>query len=328
MKNDKDHIYWGIVGCGDVAENKSGPAFQKCRHSSLLAVMRRNSTKAKEFAHRHQVPLWYDDALELLKNDDINAVYIATPPSSHLEFTLKALRAGKHVYLEKPMVLNHREASILTNAERMSKNKVVIAHYRRYLPMYLKVKELIDTKAIGDIKLVDIKFLKSHSKSNDSGWRLDESISGGGFFHDLAPHQIDLLYYFFGKFKSSCGFSANQGNRYGACDTVNGIISFENDIQFRGIWQFDAPLHMEEDNCIIYGSKGTISFPFYGNILNVTMNKSSSSTYKFKNPKHVQQPLIQETINYFLDKRENPCSVYDGTVVAAILDNFTNHMNS
>ncbi len=326
MEKDKDHIFWGIIGCGDVAENKSGPAFQKSKHSSLLAVMRRNSTKAKEFAHRHEVPLWYDDASELLKNDDINAVYIATPPSSHLELALRALRAGKHVYLEKPMVLGKKEALILTQAVSNGKNKLVVAHYRRHLPLYLKVKELVNSRAIGDISFVDIKFLKSHKANKDYNWRLNASISGGGLFHDLAPHQIDLLLYLFGDYKEISGFASNQGKKHKANDIVNGIIGFKNGIQFRGIWHFDAPDELEEDNCIIYGSKGTISFSFYGDVLKTKVN-NNTSTYHFKNPEYVQQPLIQEAINYFLDKRTNPCGVNDGVIVTTIMENFTNGLN-
>tara|TARA_R110002094_G_scaffold193793_1_gene167357 strand:+ start:26 stop:541 length:516 start_codon:yes stop_codon:yes gene_type:complete len=153
-------VVWGIIGCGDVAEVKSGPAFQKCENSELLAVMRRNGDLAQDFAKRHNVPLWYDDADKLLANPDINAVYIATPPSTHLEYALKTLKAGKDVYLEKPMVLSKEEATTLGNAANGSKHKLVVAHYRRFLPMYIQVKDLLDSHAIGDIKFVDLRFLR------------------------------------------------------------------------------------------------------------------------------------------------------------------------
>jgi predicted dehydrogenase len=186
-------INWGIIGCGDVAEVKSGPAFHNCRDSKLLAVMRRNGDLAKDFAERHQVPLWYDDADKLLENTDINAVYIATPPSTHLEFALKALRSGKDVYLEKPMVLSNKEASVLKNAVNKSKQKLVMAHYRRFLPIYLKVKDLVDENAIGAIKFIDLRFLQPFNFNSNATWRLDKKVSGGGYFHDIAPHQIDLM---------------------------------------------------------------------------------------------------------------------------------------
>ncbi|NNF33252.1 MAG: Gfo/Idh/MocA family oxidoreductase [Saprospiraceae bacterium] len=327
MKQKEKHIAWGIIGCGDVAEVKSGPAFQNCDQSELVAVMRRNGEKAKDFAERHKVPLWYDDASLLLKNDDINAVYVATPPSTHLEYALKSLEVGKDVYLEKPMVLNEDEALVLKEAVNQSKNKLVVAHYRRHLPMYLKVKELVDSNAIGQIEYVDIKYLIEHDKNINSNWRIDPSVSGGGLFHDLAPHQLDLMYYFFGDYKQVAGFATSHEEEYQMSDSVNGIIGFKNGIQFRGIWNFNVPEYIAEDNCTIHGSKGTIQFPFYGSQLKWTVG-SETTTNNFKNPVNIQQPLIQETVNYFLDLRTNPCSVEEGLVVTSIMDKFTHNINT
>ena len=155
VKMQEKTIVWGIIGCGEVAEVKSGPAFQKTNNSELIAVMRRDALKAEDFASRHHVPFWYSEASELLKNEKINAVYIATPPSTHLEYALQALKAGKDVYLEKPMVVSADEAVILSQAVQEHSNKLVVAHYRRYLPAFLKVKELLDEKAIGDIRFIE-----------------------------------------------------------------------------------------------------------------------------------------------------------------------------
>ena len=79
-------VKWGIIGCGDVTEVKSGPAFNKVKNSSLVAVMRRDGEKARDYAHRHNVPKWYSDAEALINDPDVNAVYVATPPSSHVSF--------------------------------------------------------------------------------------------------------------------------------------------------------------------------------------------------------------------------------------------------
>ena len=134
-------INWGIIGCGDVAEVKSGPAFQKTVNSELLGVMRRNREKAKDFALRHQVPISTDKAEELLCHDEINSIYIATPPSTHLDYALEALAAGKNVYLEKPMTLTSIEAEKIVKAVKKSKGKLTVAHYRRELPAFKKVKK-------------------------------------------------------------------------------------------------------------------------------------------------------------------------------------------
>ena len=315
-------INWGIIGCGDVAEVKSGPAFHNCRDSKLLAVMRRNGDLAKDFAERHQVPLWYDDADKLLENTDINAVYIATPPSTHLEFALKALRSGKDVYLEKPMVLSNKEASVLKNAVNKSKQKLVMAHYRRFLPIYLKVKDLVDENAIGAVKFIDLRFLQPFNFNSNATWRLDKKVSGGGYFHDIAPHQIDLIYHLCGEYISAKGIAVNQSKINKVDDTVNGIINFKNCIQFRGMWSFAIPEYLEEDRCVIYGEHGTIEFSFYEE--NLMLNsKGKQKSFEFKNPINIQEPMIQETVNYFLGKRNNPCPVEDGELVVNIMEEFT-----
>jgi len=322
MKSENKHISWGIIGCGDVAEVKSGPAFQKADHSKLLAVMRRDTAKAEDFAKRHGVPFWYDNASEIVSNENIDAVYVATPPSSHLEYALLALKAGKHVYLEKPMVLTLQESDVLIRAVNASAGKLVVAHYRRFLPMYTHVKKLIDQKEIGDIKFVDIRFLKKEAPISEVNWRLTNSISGGGLFHDLAPHQLDLMYYFFGDYNQAYGFSQNQKGKHDVPDIVNGIIDFENGMQFRGIWNFNAPDHLVEDDCTIYGSLGAISFSFYGNEVKVTTEYGDRIEH-FQQPVNIQLPLIQEAVNYFQDKGSNPCSVDDGRIVMALIHAFT-----
>ena len=131
-------INWGIIGCGDVTEIKSGPAFNKVNNSSLVAVMRRDTEKAKDYARRHNIPRWYDDANRLINDPGVNAVYIATPPSSHEEYALAAIHAGKPVYLEKPMALNYQSAVIIANTAAGKNIKLVVAHYRRAQPLFKK----------------------------------------------------------------------------------------------------------------------------------------------------------------------------------------------
>ncbi|WP_026776395.1 Gfo/Idh/MocA family protein [Polaribacter sp. Hel_I_88] len=316
-------INWGIIGAGDVAEVKSGPAFNKVKNSKLLAVMRRNAAKAKDFAERHDVPFWYDSIDALLANKDINAVYIATPPSSHLEIAKKCLAAKKCIYLEKPMTLNADEADELHNIVTEN-DTIVVAHYRRKLLPFLKVKELIESNSIGDIMFADIQILQSKENEiitkTENHWRLKPAISGGGYFNDIAPHQLDLMYYYFGDIKNSTGFSHSLKND-NVDNIVNGIINFKNGIQFRGIWNFNANEKDTKDECKIYGTKGTITFSFYGEKVFLTSD-DKEEVFSFTNPKNIQQPMIEATVNYFLKKAENPCTVKDGLIVMKIIDSF------
>lgn len=319
-------IVWGIIGSGDVTEVKSGPAFNKVKNSSLLAVMRRSSEKAEDYAFRHNVPFWYNNADDLLVNDSINSIYIATPPSSHLEYALKAIERNKNVYLEKPMALNANEAKLICDALKTSQSKLTVAHYRRQLPMFLKVKQLINNNEIGKIRWADIQLLQPLKTDviavTEDNWRTNKRISGGGFFHDLAPHQLDLLYYLFGDYEKAHGYALNQSKSYDADDVVNGIIQFKNGVQCRGLWSFNVNDSSNKDELKIYGSLGEINLSIFGNQIEITKN-GFTEVLKFKHPEHVQQPMIDATVNYFLGKQHNPCTVHEGLRIMELIDAFT-----
>ena len=321
-----ESVNWGIIGCGDVTEIKSGPAFNKVKDSKLVAVMRRNAEKAKDYAERHKVPFWYSNADDLLNNEAINAIYIATPPSSHLEYALKAIKRNKNVYLEKPMALNANEAQQISEALKSSKSKLTIAHYRRQLPMFLKVKQLIDNVEIGEIRCADIQLLQPLKTdmitATEDNWRANKSISGGGYFHDLAPHQLDLLYYFLGDYNEAHGFAINQSKTYDADDVVNGIIQLKNGIQCRGLWAFNVNESSRKDELKIYGSLGEIKLSIFGNQIEITKN-GTVELLKFNHPENIQHPMIEATVNYFLGKQDNPCSAHEGLSIMEIIDKFT-----
>lgn len=314
-------VKWGIIGCGNVAEVKSGPAFQKTANSELVGVMRRNEKKAKDFAERHGVPIWTNSAEELLNSDEINAIYVATPPSTHLEYSKAALAAGKHVYLEKPMALTSIESQEIVDSVKNSTQKLTVAHYRRKLPAFEKVKALLDNKAIGSVLFADIQILQPRNSdivaNTEENWRLNPNVSGGGYFYDLAPHQIDLMYHYFGAFDQVKGYATAKNNKVE--DTVNGIIKFKNGVQFRGVWNFTSATNYKKEECIIYGTEGSIHFSFYGDkvILN---NQGGETVFKFENPKHIQQTMIEAVISYFLGNSENPCPAEDGLTVMQAME--------
>jgi predicted dehydrogenase len=319
-------INWGIIGCGDVTEVKSGPAFNKVAHSKLIAVMRRNADKAADYARRHGVPKWYANADQLINDPEVNAVYIATPPSTHAAYTLAALRAGKPVYVEKPMALNAAEARQMYNYATHKNVKLCIAHYRRMQPMFLKIKSLVEEGTIGDIRFVQLHLLQSSSANliarSEENWRINPAVSGGGLFHDLAPHQIDLMLYLFGMVKQYSGTALNQTRASQADDLVSGSILFEKGILFNGVWCFAVSEQDATDTCTIYGAKGTIRFGFFGQKVWVTVD-GQTELLEFELLQHVEQPMIEKVVNYFLGSGENPCSGAIGTEVMEIIDAFT-----
>ena len=319
-------IKWGIIGCGDVTEVKSGPAFNKVNDSSLVAVMRRDQEKVKDYAQRHGVPRWYTDANELINDPEVNAVYIATPPLQHEQYTEMALAKGKCVYVEKPMTLNTESALRMKAASERYDTKLTVAHYRRRQPMFLKIKQLIDDKRIGDIRFINLHMFQSQKNDliakSDTNWRLDPAVSGGGLFHDLAPHQLDLMIYYFGEVNHSAGVALNQTKTHMADDLVTGHILFATGTVFSGTWCFSVAPGLESDQCYITGSKGMISFPMFGNKISVTID-GQTKEHIFEALDHVQQPMIESVTRYFLGKGDNPCSADDAIKSMQLLDSFT-----
>ena len=319
-------ISWGIIGCGDVTEVKSGPAFNLLPDSKLVAVMRRDRGKAEDYAKRHHVIKWYSDADDLINDPEVNAVYIATPPAYHEAYALQAFNAGKSVYVEKPMALDSEGATRMGEAAERSSCKLCVAHYRRAQARFIKIRQLIKDNAIGDILSVDLQFHQSYQPGTESTWRTNPAISGGGLFHDLAPHQLDLMLYFFGKPIEINGTSFKRANLYQADDYISAEILFANNIRFTGIWDFNARPKDEIDICEINGTHGTIRFAVFLNFCETIIN-GQSRRLEFDDLPHVQAPLIQEVVQYFLEKAENPCSAEDGVEVMRMIDKITGKGN-
>ena len=321
-------INWGMIGCGDVTELKSGPAFRKVPNSRLISVMSRNPDRAADYAKRHQIDRWYDDAAQLIADPEVNAIYIATPPDSHEELTLAAIRAGKPVYVEKPMSLNAVAGRNMQGAAAAAGVKLTVAHYRRQQPVFKRIKEMIDEKVIGEIRYVNLEFyaplLSTEAlQEPKTKWRVDPAISGGGLFHDMAPHQIDLMLYFFGHVEQAAGVSANQAGLYDADDIVSGVIRFSNQVIFTGSWCFSAL--EQKDKCEIVGTNGSITFSVFGSSSIELLQEGRTAIIQFAPLEHVQQPMIEETVRYFLNEAPNPCPASAGVAVMQVIDSFTGH---
>lgn len=314
-KINDDHVRWGILGVGDVCEVKSAPAMQKIDYSEVVAVMRRNGDKAKDYANRHGVETWYDDADKLINDPNVNAIYIATPPNAHCDLTLKAAKAGKPVYVEKPMARTTEECQKMIDACASANVPLYIAYYRRRLPNFEKIKELIETRSIGEIRLVRIEMLKTIDPdivANITGnmpvnWRTDPEVAGGGYFFDLAAHQLDYLDYILGPIKSVSGYAGNQARLYKAADIITSSFVFEGGMLGSGSWCFTVDKVSQKDELTIIGSKGQISASFFGEP-RVLVEKSNASpeVFEFEMPQHVQQPLIQTVVDDLLGKGSCP----------------------
>ena len=314
-------IKWGIIGCGDVTEVKSGPAFQLIDNSELVAVMRRNGDLAKDYAKRHNVSRWYDNADLLINDPEVSAVYVATPPSSHKEYTITAAKAEKPVYVEKPMAMSFAECKEMIDACSQSNVPLFVAYYRRALPRFLKVKELLDKGKIGDVRFVNIRYYEKPREDDVRGnlhWHTDPKIAGCGYFCDLGSHIIDLIQYLLGNIKEASGHASNQNKIYQAEDVVTGEFLFDSGVHGTGIWSFNASENRDEIEII--GSKGKIVYSTFMNNPIMLYQDGNKDEFNIPHPKHIQQYLIETIVNELLGKGKCPSTGETATKTAWVMD--------
>lgn len=296
-----EEIRWGMIGCGDVAERKSSPAFNLIPDSRLVAVAGRRAGQAEDFARRHGVPKWFDDGNLLIDDPDVNAIYIATPPDSHASYTLRAAQTGKPVYVEKPMARSFAECQAMIAACQQSGVPLFVAYYRRCLPAFLKIKELVDQETIGAVRGVTVRlFSPPHSQDLDRDhlpWRVRPEISGGGYLYDLASHQLDYLDFLFGPVLDAAGLSANQAGLYLAEDIVAAAWSHATGVIGSGTWCFSAAPGQAVDEGEIIGSRGRIRFSFFEQEPVRLETDRGTEEFVFPRRDPIQLPLIQRVVD-------------------------------
>lgn len=317
-------IQWGFIGCGEATEKKSGPAFSQVEGSDVVAVMSRDAEKAKSYAQRHGINKWYTDAQELVDDPHVNAVYIATPPSSHATFAIMAMRAGKPVYIEKPMAASYDDCARINRISKETGIPCFVAYYRRYLPYFQKVKELIKKGEIGNVINVQIHFAQpprdlDYNRQN-LPWRVRPVISGGGYFYDLAPHQLDLLQDMFGVILHAQGYTSNQGGLYEVEDTLSACFQFENGLPGSGSWCFVAHESAKEDCIEVIGDRGMLRFSVFTFEPITLYTERGREEFNIPNPKYVQQPLIQSVVNHLLKQGVCTCDNISATPTNWVMD--------
>jgi len=318
-------LKWGFIGCGEVCEKKSGPAFNMVEGSSVVAVMSRSKEKAKDYARRHGVKRWYDDAQELIDDPEVNAVYVATPPSSHATFAIMAMRAGKPVYVEKPLAATYEDCARINYVSEQTGQPCFVAYYRRYLPYFQRVKQIVDNGVIGRALNVQIRFAwpprpLDYAHPEKLPWRLQPDIAGGGYFYDLAPHQLDLLQHIFGVIVEARGICANRGNLYSAEDSVSAVFKFENGVPGSGSWCFVAHESARADRILIIGDQGSLSFSVFNYAPIVLHTSRGEERIEVPNPDYVQYPLIKNVIEHLQGLAVCECTSVSATPTNWALD--------
>lgn len=320
-----EKIRWGFIGCGEVVEMKSGPAFSEIDGSEVVAVMSRTKEKARSYAERHNIKRWYTDAQELIDDPNVNAVYVATPPSSHATYAIMAMYAGKPVYVEKPLAASYDDCARINRVSEQTGIPCFVAYYRRCLPYFNKVKSIIESGEIGKIINVQIRYSSPARQGDDlkgegRPWRIMPQIAGGGYFYDMAPHQLDLLQDIFGVIVEANGICANRGGLYEAEDSVSACFRFENGLPGSGSWCFVGHESAKEDRIEIIGDKGALSFSVFSYSPIKLVTSAGKSNIMVTNPTYVQKPLIKAVVEDLLGKGKCSCTSVSATPVNWVMD--------
>jgi len=309
------NVRWGLIGCGDVTEVKSGPALQRATGSELVAVMRRTPGLAEDYARRHGVARWYEDADDILRADDIDAVYIATHPDTHLDYTARAAEAGKAVLVEKPVARSAEECRLMQAACDRAGVPLWVAYYRRALPRFLKVKELVEDGTVGEVRAVTSRRFQ---RVRPDAWQNTAGHSGGGYFFDAACHTLDFLQFLFGPMQDVHGLASSHGGIGPLEDTVAASYRFADGVVGSGTWCFDSAA--DEDVTTIIGSAGVVSFSVSAHDAIRVVRGRQEREFWIEDPPHVHQPLVQTIVDELAGRGSCPSTGRTALATAEAMD--------
>lgn len=323
MMTDKT-IRWGMIGCGNVTEKKSAPSFNKIENSRLVAVVSRTPEKAERYAERHGIPTWHRNPADVIHNPRVDIVYVATPPGSHKEYALETIAAGKPVYIEKPMARTGDECRIINQEAENKGVPVFVAYYRRSLDYFLKVKEIIENGLLGRILTIQ---LQQHFPARpedyhrkDPPWRVIPEISGGGYFHDVGCHALDILFYIFGDPLKASGLKTNLAGLYEPEDTVGATLILRDGIVVTGSWSFIVPERFHKDRVEVTGEKGRLLFSVFSfDPITLTRDHQSESFHTTR-PEHIQMPFIRTIVSDLKGTGKCPSTGLTAEITSRVMD--------
>jgi 1,5-anhydro-D-fructose reductase (1,5-anhydro-D-mannitol-forming) len=317
----RDVIRWGIIGCGDVTEVKSGPGFQKARGSQLVAVMRRNGALAADYAKRHGVPRWYDNARALANDPGVDAVYVATPPGAHLDGALLTAAAGKPCYMEKPMARHTPECDAMIAAFAAAKQKLFVAYYRRAMPRFLKVRELLDAGAIGRLTGVNYRLATPTPANADpakGAWRVAAANAGGGLLLDVGSHVLDFIDFCVGPLEDVHGRATRLATQGDVEDAVTMTFRTAGGVLGTAAWNFLS--HAKDDTLEFLGTTGRVAINFFADDPVRLETARGVEQFDLPNPPHVAQPLIQAVVDELLGRGACPSTAQSARRTQLVMD--------
>ncbi len=314
-------LNWGLIGAGDIARKRIAPALRDLPNCELTAVSRQRAELAAEFAAEFGVRKWFADWRDLVADEEIEAVYIATPVYLHKEQTTTAANAGKHVLCEKPLAMNPAECDEMIEVCRVNNVKLGVAYYRRFYPAIKRIKQVIQSGEIGKIVVAQMNAFEYFDPAADNPrrWLLEKSKSGGGPMMDFGCHRIEVLTDLFGKITDTQSIVANVEFEREVEDTAAAIFQFET-----GTGANLTVTHAAsepKDTLDIFGTNGSIHIAVLNRGELKITTKNGGRTEHHPPHQNVHQPLIADFTDALLNNREPLPNGETGKNVAQIVAN-------
>ena len=318
---DQGPVRWGLIGCGDIAARRVAAALRDTPHSSLVAVARRQAARAEAFAREHGARRAHADWRDLVRDDEVDAVYVATPVRVHAEQTVAAAEAGKHVLCEKPMALTAAECERMIAAADRNGVRLGVAYYRHHYPVVARLRELLASGEIGQPILCRVDVFEPFDAAPGAAraWLLDKEEAGGGPMMDFGCHRIEVLLDLFGPVRDVQGFPANVRYRDREVeDTCVAHLRFQNGTE--AVLAVTHAVSERRDTLDVYGTAGSVHVPVLndGSIQLVTTGGSREERL----PPHVNlhQPLVEDFVGAVRGRRDPTVSGAIGLEVSRVLD--------
>ena len=316
-----------MIGTGDVTERKSAPSFNKIENSRLVAVGNRSHKKAEDYAERHSIPVVHKDPFDVIHNPEVDIVYIATPPGSHMAYALECIKAGKPLYIEKPMARTWAECNIINEAADKQGVPVFVAYYRRSLEYFKKVRSIFREGSLGKILHINMQqYFAARPEDYDPRnlpWRVIPEDAGGGYFHDMGCHALDILFHIFGDPLEVAGKVSNMGGLYIPEDTLSVNLMLPGQLLVSGSWSFATPEPFQKDLVEVFAEKGKLKFSIFSFQPITLLTGDHKETIATIQPEHIQMPHIQSIVAELNGRGNCPATGKTSAVASRAMDMIT-----
>jgi len=313
-------LTWGLIGCGDIARKRVAAALRDANASELAAVSRAQPDLAESFAKEFGAARWYASWLDLLSDDAIGAVYVATPVHLHAAQCIAAAEAGKHVLCEKPMAMNSSECEQMIDACRANHVRLGIAYYRHFYPVIERIKEIINAGEIGQPVLAQANAFEwfNPKPTEPRSWLINPDLAGGGPMFDFGCHRIEVFLNLFGPIQTTTAVTSNVLFDRAVEDTAIATFQFEQGMC--ALLNVTHAAQEPQDTLEIYGSQGSIHVPVVNQGRMKIINCDRVREEVLPPAMNIHQPLVQDFVDAVLEGRDPKVGGEIGKAVAEIED--------